>query len=408
MELLDMSKINIDPERLLDDLGTLRSYGACGNGVVRPAFSDPDIASRKWLAERMADAGLTPVFDPAGNLFGLPPGDGKCLLLGSHSDTQPEGGWLDGAYGVIAGLEVARASVEHGGTPIAVVSFQDEEGRFGHLTGSSIWSGVLSLADADKLTDTSGLSFAEARRRISALCEKDFVVPDRFSGYIEAHIEQGPVLDSSGEAIGVVDSIVGIRSENYSFRGEQNHAGTTPMALRRDAFQGLVQFATEMNEQLADIVTPATVWTIGHVTVHPNAASIIPGRVDFNVQWRDAEENRLERMQEVMHNSASRIAGDRGLVLERSAYSAIQPTQMDRQLMIQIGTATESLAAGQWRHMPSGALHDAANVSHLMPVAMLFVPSIGGVSHSFVEDTAVAHLVLGAEVLAASVSRLEY
>ena len=102
MGLPDMAKINIDPERLLDDLGTLRSFGACGNGVVRPAFSEADIASRKWLADRMADAGLTPVFDPAGNLFGLPPGDGKCLLLGSHSDTQPEGGWLDGAYGVIA------------------------------------------------------------------------------------------------------------------------------------------------------------------------------------------------------------------------------------------------------------------------------------------------------------------
>ena len=398
-----MAKIKIDPERFLDDLGTLRSFGACGPGVVRPAFSEADIASRKWLAGRMADAGLSPVFDPAGNLFGLPPGHEKCLLLGSHSDTQPEGGWLDGAYGVIAGLEVARASLESGGTPIAVVSFQDEEGRFGPLTGSCLWSGIMSLANADKLADTSGLTFGEARSRMSALCEKDFVVPDRFSGYIEAHIEQGPVLDSSGEGIGVVDSIVGIRSENYTFRGQQNHAGTTPMALRRDAFQGLVQYATELNEQLAEIVTPATVWTIGHVAVHPNAASIIPGRVDFNVQWRDAQDERLERMQEVMHNSAFRITDDRGLVLERSAYSTIAPTQIDPRLMIRIGAAAEHLAPGKWRHMPSGALHDAANVSHLMPVAMLFVPSIGGISHDFVEDTAVEHLVLGAEVLAASV-----
>jgi N-carbamoyl-L-amino-acid hydrolase len=398
-----MAKISIDPKRLLDDLDTLRSFGARGNGVVRPAFSDPDTASRKWLADRMTDAGLTPVFDPAGNLFGLPPGDGKCLLLGSHSDTQPEGGWLDGAYGVIAGLEVARASLESGGAPVAVVSFQDEEGRFGHLTGSRLWSGILTLADADELTDTSGHTFAEARRCISALCESDFVAADRFSAFIEAHIEQGPVLDSYDEAIGVVDSIVGIRSENYCFCGQQNHAGTTPMALRRDAFQGLVQFATESNQQLADIVTPATVWTIGHVSVHPNAASIIPGRVDFNVQWRDAEEDRLERMQIVLRDCACRIAGDRGLVLERSAYSAIQPTQIDRQLMARIATAAEGLTAGKWRQMPSGALHDAANVSHLMPVAMLFVPSIGGISHSFIEDTAVEHLILGAEVLAASV-----
>jgi len=366
-----MANIDIDPERLLDDLATLRSFGARGNGVIRPAFSDADIASRKWLAGRMQDAGLTPAFDPAGNLFGLPPGSGKCLLLGSHTDTQPEGGWLDGAYGVIAALEVARASLERGGAPIAVVSFQDEEGRFGHLTGSSLWSGALSLADADALTDTSGISFAEARRRDSANCGRDFVAPDRFSAYIEAHIEQGPVLDRNSETIGVVDSIVGIRSEHYCLRGEQNHAGTTPMALRHDAFQGLVEFAAGIGEQLADIVTPETVWTIGHVSVHPNATSIIPGRVEFNVEWRDAQDQRLDRMREVLHDSASRIAAHRGLVLERSAYAAIRATQMDPQLMARVGAAAEHLAAGKWRHMPSGALHDAANVSHTMPVAML-------------------------------------
>lgn len=398
-----MTALTIDPDRLIDDLNKLRSFGARGNGVVRPAFSDSDIASRKWLSERMTEAGLTPVFDPVGNLFGLPPGDGRCLLLGSHSDTQPEGGWLDGAYGVIAGLEVARAAVEAGGPPIAVVSFQDEEGRFGSLTGSRVWSGNLSLADADKLTDTSGLSFAEARRSMSALCEQTFVDSDRFTGFIEAHIEQGPVLDSHNELIGIVDSIVGIRSEDYCFRGQQNHAGTTPMALRRDAFQGLAQFTGEINEQLADIVTPATVWTIGYVSVHPNASSIIPGRVSFTVQWRDAEEERLDRMNEVMRDTASRIAEARGLEFERSAYSAVPPTEIDRQLMTQIGAAAERLASGKHRPMPSGALHDAANVSRLMPVAMLFVPSIGGVSHDFAEDTAAEHLILGAKVLAASV-----
>ncbi len=395
-----MTGITIEPNRLLKDLYKLRSFGARGNGVVRPAFSDCDIAARKWLSERIKEAGLNPIFDPVGNLFGLPPGDGKCLLLGSHSDTQPEGGWLDGAYGVIAGLEVARAAVAAGGPAIAVVAFQDEEGRFGPLTGSRIWSGALPLADADKLTDTSGLSFAEARSSMAGLCEEAFVDPGRFTGFIEAHIEQGPVLDSHSETIGVVDSIVGIRSERYCIRGQQNHAGTTPMALRRDAFQGLVQFANEINKQFADIVTPATVWTIGHVTLHPNATSIVPGRVEFIVQWRDAEEERLDRMTAVMRDIAARTAESRGLEFERSAFSAIQPTQMDRRLMTRIEVAAEQLAAGNWRHMPSGALHDAANVSRLMPVAMLFVPSIGGVSHDFAEDTAAEHLVLGARVLA--------
>ena len=398
-----MTGITINPDRLLDDLSKLRTFGARGDGVVRPAFSDIDIAARNWLSERITEAGLLPVFDPAGNLFGLPPGEGRCLLLGSHSDTQPEGGWLDGAYGVIAGLEVARAAAEAGGPAVAVVSFQDEEGRFGPLTGSSIWSGALSLADADKLADTSGLSFAEARRSMAAHCEEHFVAPDRFTGFIEAHIEQGPVLDSHNQAIGVVDSIVGIRTEQYCFRGQQNHAGTTPMALRRDAFQGLVQFASEINQRFADIVTPATVWTIGYVSLHPNANSIIPGQVDFHIQWRDAEDERLDRMNEVMREIAPRIAEARGLEFERSAYSALSPTVIDQRLMTQIEAASERLAPGKWRRMPSGALHDAANVSRLMPVAMLFVPSIGGVSHDFAEDTAAEHLVLGAKVLAASV-----
>jgi N-carbamoyl-L-amino-acid hydrolase len=397
-----MTSISIDPARLLEDLRALRSIGACGTGVVRPAFSDTDVAARRWLSERMKDAGLTPVFDPVGNLFGLPEGGEKCLLLGSHSDTQPEGGWLDGAYGVIAALEVARAAAQAGGPPIAVVSFQDEEGQFGALTGSQIWSGSLSLAEADRLTDTSGRTFAEARRSMSDLCASQFVDAERFIGFIEAHIEQGPVLDRQNEAIGVVDAIVGIRSERYRLRGEQNHAGTTPMAMRRDAFQGLVAFTHEMNQVLDGIVTPATVWTIGHVQLHPNATSIVPGQVDFMVQWRDADEARLDKMTAAIRDAAERVARSRGLELERSSYSAIPPTTIDAQLRSRIEAASESLAAGQWRRMVSGALHDAACVSRLMPVAMLFVPSIGGISHSFAEDTAEEHLVLGAEVLAAS------
>ena len=401
-----MSPIAINPKRLLQDLHELRRFGTSGNGVIRPAYSDADIAARKWLAARMAQAGLTAVFDPVGNLFGLPPGDGKCLLSGSHSDSQPEGGWLDGAYGVIAALEVARASLEAGGPPVAAVSFQDEEGRFGPLTGSRIWSGALSLAEADSLSDLSGLSFAEARRSMAALSQPDFVSADRFTGFIEAHIEQGPVLDSHNEAIGVVESIVGIRSELFRFSGQQNHAGTTPMALRRDAFQGLIRFADTLNARFADVVTPATVWTIGHVSVHPNAESIVPGRVDFTVQWRDGDDARLDRMADIIHATAEEVAQETGLEVERSNYSGIGATTMDERLRAGIASAARDLAPEKWRQMPSGALHDAANVSRLMPVAMIFVPSIGGISHDFAEDTAEAHLVLGAEVLAASASVL--
>lgn len=394
--------IAIDPQRLLKDLHDLRAIGASGNGVVRPAFSDKDIEARQWLAARMREAGLDPVFDPAGNLFGLPPEPGPCLLMGSHSDTQPEGGWLDGAYGVIAALEVSRASREAGGPPVAVVSFQDEEGRFGVLTGSRIWAGTLPLAEADALTDTAGVTFGEARRRMEALSSGGFVPAERFNGFVEAHIEQGPVLDQHGESIGVVDAIVGIRTERFRFTGAQNHAGTTPMAMRRDAFQGLAAFVADLNARLAEIVTPTTVWTIGHAKLHPNAPSVIPGEVEFTVQWRDGSEARLEAMTQAIRACAAETADARGLGLERSDFSALAPTAIDAALMGRLEGAAERLAPGKWRKMPSGALHDAANLARLMPAAMLFVPSIGGISHDFAEDTAEEHLVLGVEVLAAS------
>ncbi len=394
-----MTGITIQPQRLLDDLETLRSYGRCGSGVVRPAYCEADIEARKWLAGRMREAGLEPVFDPVGNLFGLPPGDEPCLLMGSHSDSQPEGGWLDGAYGVIAALEVARASREAGGPPVAVVSFQDEEGRFTTLTGSRVWSGLMSLEEADAMTDHEGVTMAEARATMADLAG-DFPAHGRFSAFVEAHIEQGPVLDQSGERIGVVEDIVGIRSERYRFEGQQNHAGTTPMRLRRDAYQGLAEFTTLLNARLAPLVTPATVWTIGHVAVHPNAPSIVPGRVDFTVQWRDGETARLDRMESVIRSTAEEVAGKRELSVSRSAYARIEPARMAPALAARIEAAARQHAEGLWRRMPSGALHDAANVAHVMPAAMLFVPSKRGISHSFEEDTAHDDLALGAQVLA--------
>ena len=184
----------IQPDRFLADLHTLRGFGASGigKGVIRPAFSEPDIAARAWLAEQMIDAGLTVHIDPVGSVFGL--ADSPSLLLGSHTDSQPEGGWLDGALGVIAALEIARASQEAGGSPVSVVSFQDEEGRFGVTTGSAVWSGHLPLPDADMLKDRDGISFGQARAVMPGRSDS-FVDPTHFTGFLEMHIEQGPVLD---------------------------------------------------------------------------------------------------------------------------------------------------------------------------------------------------------------------
>ncbi len=395
----------VSAERFLADLHHLRSFGASGvgKGVVRPAFSDPDIAARVWLAERMREAGLSVHVDPVGSVFGL--ADGPSLLLGSHTDSQPEGGWLDGALGVIAALEVARASREAGGQPVSVVSFQDEEGRFGVTTGSAVWSGNLSLEKADGLTDRDGVTFADARMRMPGRSD-DFVDPGRFTGFLELHIEQGPVLDREGEAIGVVDAIVGIRDMKITLVGEQNHAGTTPMQGRRDAFQALSRFNTLLAERFANVVTPSTVWTIGHVTLHPNASSIVPGKVTFAMQWRDGDADRLARMEAIIRETVEEVAQSGGFDLSFGPMLGLEPVDMDLQLRGALQRAAEANVPGRWRTMPSGALHDATNVSQLMPVAMMFVPSINGISHAFSEDTAEADLVTGLQVLAGAIGPL--
>jgi N-carbamoyl-L-amino-acid hydrolase len=395
----------LNPDRFLQDLHALRTIGAAGvgKGVQRRAFSADDIAAREWLATRFQEAGLTPHFDPAGSVWGL--AEAPSLLLGSHSDTQPEGGWLDGALGVIAGLEIARANKESGGPPVSVVSFQDEEGRFGGTTASALWSGVTKLEEIDQVTDDKGITFAEARKAMAHL-DQGWVDPEQFTGFLEMHIEQGPWLDLAGEKIGVVTEIVGIRDLKITFDGAQNHAGTTPMSTRNDAFQMLSAFNQALNDKLRSMVTENTVWTIGHVSLHPNASSVVPGRVTFSMQWRDASEARLQDMETLIKRLAQDCATRAGGTVSFGDAWSLPPTQMHPRFQAALSDAAAEHAPGAHRLMPSGALHDAANVAHILPVGMLFVPSINGVSHVFEEDTDEADLVTGLEVLARAITRL--
>lgn len=390
--------MTLNPDRFLEDLHRLRSFGASGQGkgVVRPAFTAVEIAARRWLASRMQEAGLKTHLDPVGNLFGL--NGEKSLLIGSHSDSQPEGGWLDGALGVVAGLEIARAAKEAGGPPISVVNFQDEEGRFGILTGSDVWTGKISLAEADALTDTDGLTLSVARSRMAGRT-REFLPHDMFTGFIEMHIEQGPGMDVSGDQIGVVSDIVGIREVRVTITGRQNHAGTTPMALRQDAFQALSTFNQRINARFSAVATPETVWTLGHAELSPNASSVVPGLARFALQWRDGDRERLIHMEQIMREVAAEVAREQRVKIELGEVGGIEPAAMDSRLKQALRTAAEDLAPGKWLDLPSGALHDAANVSQVMPSAMLFVPSIGGISHAFDEDTKEADLVKGLEVL---------
>ena len=401
-----MGDLNVDPDRFLADLRELRQIGRVKTGVVRPAFSSADIEARNWLVGKIQQAGLSAIVSATGNVFGIPETTDKPILMGSHTDSQLEGGWLDGSLGVIAGLEIARASVEEGSCRVAVVSFQDEEGRFGALTGSNIWTGGLSPEEGDELCDVNATRFGDARRAITPLLAGIEPAPANFSSFVETHIEQGPNLDEAGEAAGIVTSIVGSRQVAITFDGEQNHAGTTPMSRRRDAVRGFYRFAGELDDKFAEIVTKETVWTIGQVQVEPNAPSIVPGQVKFTVQWRDASNDRLERMRQIVDDHAQSTGKLLDLRVTLSEQFITLPRTMDTDIIEQLSAAAETIVPGAWRQMTSGALHDAAHVASCIPTGMLFAPSIGGLSHCFEEDTNPEHLVACLNVLAEFVRRL--
>jgi N-carbamoyl-L-amino-acid hydrolase len=398
--------VEINSTRLLENLAALRRIGGQGTGVVREAFTATDLEGRRWLARRFAEAGLRPVWDPIGNLFGLPPTGRPVVLIGSHSDTQPEGGWLDGSYGVICGLEIARAAQEAGLKGIAVVSFADEEGTFEPLLGSRVWSGELPFSAIQDRTDRNGRRLRDVLAGMPELRAAEQVPPQLFKAYIEAHIEQGPVLDDAAEAIGVVETIVGMQHVEVAVIGDQNHAGTTPMNRRHDAVMGFVAFAHAVDEAFRSEAGPSTVWTFGRVTVSPNTTSIVPGRTDAMLQIRDPDQARLNHLAACAKMTAENISVKGPVEIRTQVIANLPPAPLDAALVSTLASAAERLAPGRWRRMASGALHDAVPASRIMPSAMLFVPSIAGKSHCFEENTRPSDLVQGCTVLGAAVEPL--
>ena len=395
----------IDPQRLLSDLRSLRSIGAKDRGVVRPAFSADDMKARRWLSERYAEAGLEPVIDGVGNVLGRSRNSGKALLIGSHSDTQPTGGWLDGALGVIYALEVVRALRDDPATrgmPVDAISFQDEEARFVGCLGSRSLIGALSPEMEQNASDRDGVTLASALRD-AGLADSPRLRLDRerYAGFVEAHIEQGPTLEDSGKRIGVVDTIVGLRGMRFVFRGQQNHAGTTMMARRRDAATALYELAHRINQEFPQAAGERTVWTMGRARIEPNATSIVPGYAELDLQFRDASEAPLDAFESIAHRLVEEMNARGGVRIEASRTRApVLPARMDAGLQKHIAAAAEQHAPGKWQRMPSGAFHDAGIVSASLPSGMLFIPSIGGISHDFAEDSRDDDIVLGCQVLA--------
>jgi len=398
---------NINPDRLLSDLRELRQFGACGNGVVRQSLSPIDIVSRRWLVQKLKEAGLEASIDGIGTVFGRSRASGKALLIGSHTDTQPTGGWLDGAMGVIYGLEIARAFGESPQTrslAVDVASWIDEEGTFASFVGSRSFVGEDVDSLIEQARDKDGQSMRDAIRAAGLENEpRARIEQGRYVAYLEPHIEQGGVLEASRKRIGVVTTIVGIRELEIVFSGQQNHAGTTPMKIRKDAAAALFAFACQINSEFARLTGPQTVWTIGQVELHPGAPSIVPGRAEMILQFRDSNAAKLDELQAralALVDAADAAGPVR--VTATALKDAVAPTVMNAGLQKHIAAAAERHAPGAWISMPSGAGHDAQVIATRIPSCMVFVPSIAGISHDFAEDTSEDDIALGCQVAASA------
>src|SRR5580704_647056 len=293
-----------DGERVIADLKRLADFGRYKTGVHRPTYSAEDVASRHWLAGKFSEAGLDPVIDGIGNVIGHNPRASRRLLVGSHSETQPKGGWLDGALGVIYGLELARAfrdDPDLKGLGIETIAWADEEGHYGNMLGSRSFTGRLTETEIDGYQNRDGVSLRDALARAGFAGNPRIEVdPARYLGYLEAHIEQGDTLDSRGLRIGVVEGIVGIWNWWVTLTGQQNHAGTTQMARRKDAGVAMVRLASQIHDRFAALAGPRTLWTIGRMLIEPNAPSVVPGHAEMQVQFRDIDTAILARFRDAL------------------------------------------------------------------------------------------------------------
>ncbi|HEY8287727.1 MAG TPA: Zn-dependent hydrolase [Acetobacteraceae bacterium] len=393
----------INADRLLGDLYALREIGRYKTGVHRPTYSPEDVQSRHWLAGRMTEAGLAASIDGIGNVIGRTASPGPVLLLGSHLETQPYAGWLDGALGVICGLEAAR-TLGHG---VDVAAWADEEGHYGSFIGSRSFCGALTEAEIDGCRyreDGTPLRTALERAGFAGR-PRALLEPSRYRGYLEVHIEQGVELEDNNLRLGIVTAIVGSHRFRIVFEGVQNHAGTTRMAARKDAGVALVRLAAAIDTAFPGVAGPRTVWTVGNITLEPGAPSVVPGRAEMLFQFRDTDPAMLAALDAKLAELVSEAARGPCKVTIASR-GETRPSAMDAGLQDCLERAAERNAPGAHQRMPSGAGHDAQILAGRLPSAMLFVPSIGGISHHYAENTKDEDLVLGCQVLTDAVAEL--
>ena len=384
--LLELSRFGKNPE----------------GGVTRVAYSDVDLQGRAYVIQLMRDAGLDVVIDPAGNIVGrragADPGK-KPIVVGSHIDSVPQGGNYDGNVGSMAAIEVAQSLAEQGVAlrhPLEVVIFQNEEG--GTVGSMAITTG-LSNDDLARTTH-SGATVREGIRRIGG--DPDRLAqairkPGDIAAYLELHIEQGGILDAEDVDIGVVEGIVGIKWWDVTIEGSANHAGTTPMAQRRDALLAAARYVDAVN-RVARARPGRQVATVGRIQAFPGAYNVIPGKVATSLEIRDLDASVIDAIRQDVQREVEQIAQDTGTTFTFTLTSDTVPAPTDTRVRRTIDEAAARLGLRR-KSMPSGAGHDAQEMARLGPIGMIFVPSVGGISHSPREFTRPEDITNGTNVL---------
>ena len=411
-----LKNLHIDPSRLeqyIEMLGTIGLHA--GGGIIRPVYSPAWVQARKQLAGWMSAAGLEVREDAVGNLFGRLRGtidDTRTILTGSHIDTVKLGGRFDGALGILSALIALQTLREQAGKPqrsLEMVALCEEEGsRFqAHYWGTRGMLGLIHDKDLHALRGDDGLSIAEAMQAAGLSPERyREAMRQDLDVFLELHIEQGRILYDEQINIGIVESITGLHRQLVTVLGRADHAGTTPMDLRRDAFQGAALMAIEITRMVEQKGWPAVV-TMGKWEVRPGAVNIVPGEVRFSLDLRHPDEATKQALVEAIRTTCETIAKQRGLSVSIETTGNSLPAHMDSQLQ-QVLVQSAQACGATWKFMPSGAGHDSELMARRVPTAMLFVPSVEGRSHSAAEYTTLEDAVRGATVLATALYQLAY
>ncbi|MEO1019083.1 MAG: Zn-dependent hydrolase [Pseudomonadota bacterium] len=399
--------MEIDLGQLRADMDAINAFGCVEGlpGINRVSFSDADMAGRRWFMGRCEEAGLETRMDAVGNVLARwNVGSGPAVLAGSHLDSVPNGGAYDGTLGCCAALEAVRTLMDAGfrpASPIEVVAFAEEEGRFGGMLGSQALCGLVDPDWYAAATDETGLPLHEAMSRQgldpAALASAARPAAE-IKAFVELHIEQGPILELAQSNIGVATTISGVFNWTIEFEGVANHSGTTPMHLRQDAFAGLASFAEALPTIIADIGTDQTRLTIGKVALAPNFPHTIPGSATFSLIGRDTNELIMRRVADRCRSELETAARSNGLEFAIQEESRLAPMPLDLDL-----AQTIDQLAGQRGYasqkMPCGAGHDAQSMAAMTRAGLIFVPSKGGISHAPEEFTTWEDCAKGANVL---------